>query len=134
MSLGRDFWSIACVCLRYRSVDIQMSEHTKNVGYARVSTEEQNLDLQINALKAAGCDIIFTDQISGATHFRPGLNDAVNALGEGGKLVVWRLDRLGRSLLHLVQILDCWVAGTSSFPHSASTSIQAHQVDDWSFT
>lgn len=82
-----------------------MTSTARTVGYARVSTDEQNLDLQLQALKAIGCDDVFTDQISGASHFRPGLNEAINRLREGDKLVVWRLDRLGRSLLHLVQIL-----------------------------
>lgn len=74
-------------------------EPMKNVqkfGYARVSTREQNLDLQIDALKAAGCVKIFTDQgISGATIERDGLTQALGAIGEGDTLVVWKLDRLG---------------------------------------
>lgn len=77
------------------------------IGYARVSTEDQNLALQIIALKAAGCVKIYTDQgFSGSLSSRPGLEKAIHRLKSGGKLVVWRLDRLGRSLSHLVRLLD----------------------------
>ncbi len=73
------------------------------VGYARVSTGDQNLDLQLDALKAAGCDKVFTDKLSGAKDDRPGLQEALEYAREGDTLVVWRLDRLGRSLSHLIQ-------------------------------
>jgi DNA invertase Pin-like site-specific DNA recombinase len=77
------------------------------IGYARVSTDEQNLDLQRHALSAAGCAVIFEDKgISGAAVDRPGLADALAALEPGGALVVWRLDRLGRSLAHLIHVID----------------------------
>lgn len=76
------------------------------VGYARVSTADQNLDLQLEALKNFGCIKIFTDVASGAKAERPGLDDALNYLREGDTLVVWKLDRLGRSLSHLLQIID----------------------------
>lgn len=77
------------------------------IGYARVSTNEQNLDLQLSALKAAGCDRIFKDRgISGATFSRPGLRKALAALGEGDTIVVWKLDRLGRSILDLVRTIN----------------------------
>ena len=77
------------------------------IGYARVSTEEQNLDLQRSALEAAGCEKLFEDHgISGSAIERPGLDEALGALAEGDILVVWKLDRLGRSLSHLVSILD----------------------------
>jgi DNA invertase Pin-like site-specific DNA recombinase len=73
------------------------------IGYARVSTGDQSLDLQREALKGAGCDSIFEDHgISGATFSRPGLTRALDSLGPGDVLVVWKLDRLGRSLLDLV--------------------------------
>ncbi len=76
-----------------------------NIGYARVSTGDQNLDLQLDALKAAGCEAerIFTDRLSGGKDERPGLAEALRYVREGDTLVVWRLDRLGRSLAHLIQ-------------------------------
>lgn len=74
-------------------------------GYARVSTHEQNLDLQIRALEAAHCDHIFTDKATGTNDERDGLQDALAALGEGDSLIVWRLDRLGRSLRSLIDIM-----------------------------
>jgi DNA invertase Pin-like site-specific DNA recombinase len=73
------------------------------IGYARVSTTDQNLDLQNDALKAAGCDKIFTDTASGAKAERVGLKDALEQCRKGDTLVVWKLDRLGRSLPHLVE-------------------------------
>jgi DNA invertase Pin-like site-specific DNA recombinase len=77
------------------------------IGYARVSTGEQCLDLQRESLKAAGCNHIFEDQgISGATFARPGLAQALSTLQEGDILVVWKLDRLGRSLLDLVNTIN----------------------------
>lgn len=79
----------------------------RKIGYARVSTVEQSLNLQVNALKAAGCSRIYRDEgVSGALAERDGLNAALDALKPGDMLVVWRLDRLGRSLLHLVDLLD----------------------------
>ena len=77
-----------------------------NIGYARVSTEDQNLDLQRDALSAAGCEAVFEDHgISGAVNGngRKGLADALAACGAGDVLVVWKLDRLGRSPLDLVE-------------------------------
>ena len=76
-----------------------------NIGYARVSTEDQNLDLQRNALMAAGCESVFEDQVSGMAVRRPGLDLALARLDTGDILVVWRLDRLGRSLPHLIETL-----------------------------
>lgn len=75
-------------------------------GYARVSTLEQNLDLQIDALKEAGCEKIITDEISGSVAERPGLSKLREQLRRGDTLVVWRLDRLGRSLKHLLKLVS----------------------------
>src|SRR5436305_12460592 len=73
------------------------------VGYARVSTQDQTLNLQKDALEKAGCRRIFTDVASGASTERKGLDQALDHLREGDTLVVWRLDRLGRSLKHLIE-------------------------------
>lgn len=75
------------------------------IGYARVSTQDQNLDLQINALNQAGCKRVFEDKISGSRAERPGLAKALDMLREGDTLVVWKLDRLGRSVKHLVDLV-----------------------------
>jgi DNA invertase Pin-like site-specific DNA recombinase len=75
------------------------------IGYARVSKNEQNLDLQRDALLKAGCreQDIFTDKITGTKQERNGLTQALTHLREGDTFVVWRLDRLGRSLKHLIE-------------------------------
>ena len=75
------------------------------IGYARVSTHEQNLDLQRDALKAAGCGKIVEDTGSGGKRERPGLERVREMLRAGDVLVVWRLDRLGRSLRHLIDLM-----------------------------
>jgi DNA invertase Pin-like site-specific DNA recombinase len=72
------------------------------IGYARVSTHDQTLALQQDALQKAGCNKLFTDTASGATSERKGLDEALNYVRKGDTLVVWRLDRLGRSLPHLI--------------------------------
>lgn len=72
------------------------------IGYARVSTRDQNLDLQLAALNGAGCDRIFEDTMSGTKAGRPGLAKALEALREGDTLIVWKLDRLGRSVKDLL--------------------------------
>ncbi|RVI34236.1 recombinase family protein [Sinorhizobium meliloti] len=77
-----------------------------SIGYARVSTEEQNLDLQLTALREAGCERIFRDKASGAGTKRKGLTDAIALCIPGDVLVVWKLDRLGRSLLDLIGLIE----------------------------
>ena len=74
-----------------------------DVGYARVSTGEQTLDLQLDALKAAGCGKVYREMASGAKADRPVLDEVLGYLRPGDTLVVWRLDRLGRSLKHLIE-------------------------------
>ncbi len=76
------------------------------VGYARVSTQDQTLDLQKDALNQAGCNKIFTDTASGAQLGRPGLDEALSFVREGDTLAVWRLDRLGRSLKQLIETVS----------------------------
>tara|TARA_R110002094_G_scaffold199838_1_gene171733 strand:+ start:3170 stop:3730 length:561 start_codon:yes stop_codon:yes gene_type:complete len=73
------------------------------IGYARVSTAEQKLEPQVDTLKAAGCETVFEDIISGAKAERPGLIEALAFLRTGDTLMVWKLDRLGRSMKHLVE-------------------------------
>jgi DNA invertase Pin-like site-specific DNA recombinase len=75
------------------------------IGYARVSTHDQTLHLQLDALKKAECSKIFTDTASGAKTERKGLDEALNYVRKGDTLVVWRLDRLGRSLPHLISTM-----------------------------
>jgi DNA invertase Pin-like site-specific DNA recombinase len=75
------------------------------VGYARVSTPEQDLDLQRDALTQAGCGRVFTDTACGATVERPGLAEALSCLRKGDALAVWKLDQLGRSLKDLLEIV-----------------------------
>src|SRR5205814_2801399 len=75
------------------------------IGYARVSTQYQTLHLQKDALEKLGCNKIFTDTASGAKAERKGLEEALEYVREGDTLVVWRLDRLGRSLKHLIETI-----------------------------
>lgn len=76
------------------------------IGYARVSTQDQHLELQKDALEKVGCEKIFTDIASGAKSEREGLKEALAYLRQGDILVVWKLDRLGRSLKHLIEIVN----------------------------
>lgn len=76
------------------------------IGYARVSTAEQDTALQTDALCKADCERIFEDTVSGAKADRPGLTAALEYLRDGDVLVVWRLDRLGRSLPHLIEVIS----------------------------
>jgi DNA invertase Pin-like site-specific DNA recombinase len=75
------------------------------IGYARISTREQNLDMQIIALEDAGCEKIYEEVVSGAKSDRPIFNSVLKQLRDGDTLVVWKLDRLGRSLKHLVELI-----------------------------
>ncbi|MGD1897502.1 MAG: recombinase family protein [Phormidesmis sp.] len=77
------------------------------IGYARVSTFDQTLDLQTDALNQAGCEKLFTDHgVSGLKAERPGLDQALGQLRKGDTLVIWKLDRLGRSLSHLLEVIE----------------------------
>ncbi|MEM7117916.1 MAG: recombinase family protein [Chloroflexota bacterium] len=95
------------------------------IGYARVSTDDQNLNLQKDALQKAGCERIFEDRKSGAKATRPGLALALDYVRAGDVLVVWRLDRLGRSLKDLIEMVNALEAqevGLKSLHESLDTS------------
>jgi len=101
------------------------------IGYARVSTDDQKMDLQRDALTAAGCEKVFTDTASGAKAERPGLADALAFARKGDSLVVWRLDRLGRSLPELVKIvgeLEAAGVGFESTTERIETSTAAGRL------
>jgi DNA invertase Pin-like site-specific DNA recombinase len=76
------------------------------VGYARVSTREQSFDLQVDALQKAGCEKVYREVVSGARAERPVLDHMLDSLRAGDVLVIWKLDRLGRSLQHLVELVN----------------------------
>ena len=76
------------------------------IGYARVSTEDQNLYMQIDALKEAKCDHIYEEKMSGKINDRPALDKALNFMRKGDTLVVWKLDRLDRSLRNLIEVIN----------------------------
>jgi DNA invertase Pin-like site-specific DNA recombinase len=95
------------------------------IGYARVSTDDQNLDLQKDALTTAGCNRILEDRLSGAKAERPGLKAALDYARQGDVLVVWRLDRLSRSLKDLIEMVILFEAkgiGLKSLQESIDTS------------
>lgn len=95
------------------------------IGYARVSTDDQHLTLQHDALQKAGCEKVYSDQQCGATTERPGLSTVFDVLRPGDTLVIWRLDRLGRSLkhlIHLVEQLDKREVGLKSLQENIDTT------------
>jgi DNA invertase Pin-like site-specific DNA recombinase len=95
------------------------------IGYARVSTDDQNLDLQMDALRLAQCEHFFEDKLSGAKAQRPGLQKALDYARSGDTIVVWRLDRLSRSLKDLIEMVSCLEergVGLKSLHESIDTS------------
>lgn len=104
------------------------------VSYARASTDDQQLDLQTDALTQAGCEKIFTDEMSGVKTERPGLADALTFMRARDTLVVWRLDRLGRSLKDLVrrieELRECGINFRSLQEHIDTTS-SVHHTQGW---
>ena len=102
------------------------------IGYARVSTAEQNLALQLDALAAAGAGRVFEDRgVSGARTERPGLDEALRYLREGNTLMVWKLDRLGRSMTHLLAVvsdLENRVVGFRSLTEAIDTTTPAGRL------
>ena len=101
------------------------------IGYARVSTDDQKLNLQYDALQKAGCEKIFEDFLSGAKTSRPGLDAALDMARAGDTLIVWRLDRLGRSLkdlLQLTEILKERSIGLHSLQESINTTTSSGQL------
>ena len=101
------------------------------IGYARISTTDQNLQSQLDALKAAGCDEVVSDEVSGAATKRPKLDKLLARLGRGDVLVVARLDRLGRSLPHLidvVQTLEARGSGLLSLSEAIDTTTSAGRL------
>lgn len=101
------------------------------IGYARVSTDDQRMDLQQDALTATGCEKVFTDTASGAKAARPGLAEALAFARKGDVLMVWRLDRLGRSLpelVHLVGELETVGVGFESITERIETGTAAGRL------
>jgi DNA invertase Pin-like site-specific DNA recombinase len=95
------------------------------IGYARVSTYDQNLDLQRDALQTAGCERVFEDMVSGAKTDRTGLANLMSMLRAGDTVVIWRLDRLGRSLKNLIELverLDAAKVGLRSLQENIDTT------------
>ena len=97
-------------------------------GYVRVSTEEQNPALQLAALKRARCQKVFKDERTGATTKRPALLRCLRALQDGDTLIVWKLDRLARSLRDLVTMLDDSTSAAYISGHSPRTSTPRHRA------
>jgi DNA invertase Pin-like site-specific DNA recombinase len=102
-----------CILLQY---DLQIYERAlMKIGYARVSTTDQNLALQIMALKQAGCDRIYQEKISGAKRERPELQRLIDQLRPNDIVVVWKLDRLARSTRHLLELVELIRSVDASF-------------------
>ena len=101
------------------------------IGYARVSTHDQNLRLQYDALTQAGCERIFEDKISGAKAARPGLIEAMSLMGPGDTLIVWKLSRLSRSVRQLIETVQ-WLAdkgiGLKSLQENLDTTTAAGRL------
>jgi len=76
------------------------------IGYARVSTTDQNLDMQLDCLRQEGCEMIFQEKVSGTKKERPELQEMLKHLRQGDEVLVYKLDRLGRSLKHLIEIVN----------------------------
>ena len=104
------------------------------LGYARVSTAEQNADLQTDELTAAGWSRVYVDHASGALDRRPQLDRVLEDLRPGDRLVVWRLDRLGRSLRHLVDTVTPRTSGRSGFGRCGRRSTPRPRVVGWCST
>jgi DNA invertase Pin-like site-specific DNA recombinase len=101
------------------------------IGYARVSTEDQNIDLQVDALTAANCEKVYTDKASGAKTDRPALAEMLNFARAGDTVVVYKLDRLGRSLAHLIEVvtgLGARGVGFQSITEGIDTSTPAGRL------
>lgn len=92
------------------------------IGYARVSTEDQNLDLQLDALHKFGCDRIFQEKVSGVSKNRKEFENMLLHLREGDTVIVWKLDRLGRSVKQLIDLMETWLKEGISF-HSISDGL-----------
>lgn len=105
-----------------------------SVGYARVSTIDQDPALQLDALTAAGCAKVFEDRASGARAERPGLRAALDYVREGDVLTVWKLDRLGRSLPYLIETVSSLATRGVGFRSLTGPSTRRRRVGAWSFT
>jgi DNA invertase Pin-like site-specific DNA recombinase len=104
------------------------------IGYARVSTAEQDTALQTDALRKAGCERVFEDTASGAKADRPGLAAALAYLRDGDVLAVWRLDRLGRSMPHLIETIGALEARGVGFRSLTKASTPPHRAGGSSST
>lgn len=104
------------------------------IGYVRVSTGEQDTALQLDALRKAGCEKLFEDKASGVKTDRPGLTDAIRYVSDGDTLTVWKLDRLGRSMKHLIEIVTELEAKESASAPSPRISTPRHRAVVWCST